>query len=502
MSGAYTPARSAYSRVFIIEGRARADHAPEFQSCLKAGPIEQGFGDVTKIECPSSTRYGEFDEVGEIQEAEERPTTNLVGNYAADLASDLLRIAKKRCDVDVQFHFGACTDPANFNLFTKAVIFEKAKITNYATDDLGALASDENAKVTETGDMSGREVYEVLPLTASEKAKDTVTNELVDVVICDQAGCGGDCNDESNGCEKIYSISVAAGGSPGTPADVVFSIDGGATWYAHDVDTLLATEDGSGIACLGSYLVVVSNESCSLHYAPKADVVPTDDPAWTEVSTGFVAAKCPNDIWSIGNSAFIVGDGGYVYFCEDPTAGVSVLDAGVATVDNLLAVHAISDTFAVAVGNNGAVIYTDNGTSWQSANPPVGVAINLNCVWVKSEDEWWVGTSTGRLYYTLDRGVTWTQKAFSGSGTGQVRDIAFSTDSVGYMAHSTAAPAGRILRTYDGGNSWVIIPEGTAVMPTNDYVGALAACTEDPNFVVGVGLAGNATDGFVVVAQD
>ena len=90
------------------------------------------------------------------------------------------------------------------------------------------------------------------------------------MVICDAIGCG-DCEDESDGCQKIYSVTLQAGGSPGTPADVVFSLDGGATFLAHDVDSLGAAEDPTGIACITIYIVVISNDSASLHWALKSE---------------------------------------------------------------------------------------------------------------------------------------------------------------------------------------------------------------------------------------
>jgi photosystem II stability/assembly factor-like uncharacterized protein len=106
------------------------------------------------------------------------------------------------------------------------------------------------------------------------------------------------------------------------------------------------------------------------------------------------------------------------------------------------------------------------------------------------------------MYYTVDKGANWTLQGFPGSGAGVVYDIDFASTSVGYLAHATATPAGRILRTYDGGQSWNILPEGTGTIPANDRINALAACIYDENFVVGVGLADDASDGIIVVGRD
>lgn len=499
MSG--TPLTSGKARVFLIEGRARGDHAPEYEYQLRVTGPAQSFGDVTKIQEPDPNQYDSWSEVGEIRGASDRATTTLEGHYARDVLSQMLAMARKRCAFDVQLHFGACQDPRSFNEFDKILVFEKAFATNWSGGDMGALQSDDNAMVDETTDISAKNMYEIVPMGFGVKAGSIVTNEVVDVKIGDAVSCG-ECETESDGCKKIFAVTKSAGGSPSTPSDVVFSIDKGITWYAHDVDSLGAAEDATGIDVVGRYVVVISSASDSLHYALKSEFDGVTDPSFTEVTTGFAVGGGPNSIFSVGSAAFIVGNGGYVYYTTDPTTGVTVLDAGTATTSVLTDVYALSEDFAVAVGQNGVVIYTENGETWSVAPKlPVGAGVTLNAVAIKTKSEWWVGSSTGKLYYTLNGGSTWNEKAFPGSGSGQVRDIEFATDSVGFISHSTAAPSGRILRTYDGGYSWSIVPETSATLPLNDYVNALAVCDLDPNFVVGVGLADDGADGFVVVGS-
>lgn len=496
----FDPVKTAYTRVFLIEGRARPDHVPAYKSTLRMMGISQGFGDIERIENPDPYEYGKFIEIGEIRGATERPTTSLEGRMAMTLRSDLLKLARRGCAFDIQLHTGKCTDPSEFNVFEKIIIFEGASLTSYSTEDLGALASGDNAVVNETGEMSGKEVYEVVPVSYGGAAGSIVTNEVVDVKICDSPSCG-DCETESDGCQKIYAITIAAGGSPTTPADIVYSPDGGTTWYAYDIDSLGAAENPDGVDCLAGYIVVVSNASASLHYATEITTIAPPD--FTEVATGFVAGGEPNAIFTKGSIAFICGDGGYIYKCVDPTAGVTVLDAGVAVLSNLFDIHAYSEDLVVAVGQDGAVVYTENGSTFSAATRPVGPAVTLNCVFAKSTLEWWVGASNGRLYYTLDGGTTWTEKAFNGSGAGQVYDIEFPTASIGFLSHAAATPRGRILRSFDGGQSWKVSPERTgAVLPLTDRLNALATCPYDPNFVVGVGLNDNGTDGVILVGSD
>lgn len=504
MANSSVPDQTGYSRVFLIEGGARADREADFHSCMRADALEQAYGDIEKIECPDPHQANQFVEVGEVQGADERPTSQLIGRYPAKEASDLKRLADLRCYNDVHLNIGTCTDVSLFNRFDKKLIWQYARITNYATDPLGALGSDERAVVNETADVSMREWYEVLGISYAVRAGTIVTNEVIDVVICDKISCG-DCDEASDGCQKIFALTIAAGGSPGTPADIVYSLNKGATWHADDVDSLGAAENPDALACVGEYLVVVSNDSASLHYAPLEDFNGVDDPEFIEQDDGFVAGGAPNDIWSVGNKAFIVGDAGYVYTVTDVPSGVVVIDAGVAEQDDLLAVHAIDEDFMVAVGNNGAIVKTENGATVTALGGPVGIGINLYAVWIKynDSDEWFIGGTNGTLYYTVDNGINWAESNFAGSGAGVIYDIAFSTKSVGYLAHATAAPVGRIFRTYDGGNTWVLTPDQSQDnMPANYLIVAIAACTEDPNFVVGVGQLDLAGDGIIVVGED
>lgn len=493
-------AKTAFSRVFLIEGRATPEHAPQYQSCMRAASVEQNFGDVQRVECPSSDEYGQFEEIGSIQGAIERATSSLIGRYAADIASELLRLARQRCAVDVQVHFGKCTDPRKFNTFTKALIWEDVALTSYGTEDLGALSSDENAPVGETSNISIGRFYEVLPLTLQQRASATVTNALVDAVVCDLRTCG-ECGMFSDGCYKAFVLQGGITGSPGTAPDVIYTGDKGAVWNSDEITTLDNIQTANGIACLSDYVVVVSNDSGSLHYKLKSSILAGTFGSWVEKATGFqVPGGEPNDIWSVGIGAFIVGDGGYIYYCTDPAEGVAVLDEGEATANNLYAVHALSSTAAIAVGANDTVVYTINGTSWAAANA-TGAGTDLTGCWMRTATEWWVTTANGHLYYTLDSGTTWTEKTLPGVSITKLEDVQFVTDSVGYVA-GTANAIGALWRTYDAGYSWVRLPEGAGSLPGSATLfSALAGCIHDPNYIIAAG--GDITsDGVLLVGED
>ena len=496
------PVRSPFSRVFTIEDRAGPANVPVYLGEGRAMGPSWGFGDRTPIRKPDPNRYGAFTIIDAIKAERGLPALSIENRYQYTI-SDFLRMARRGCAIDLQVHFGQCQDPRDFNGgWDKILVLEGADFSNFNTNEMGAVEQGEDAVVNETVDFNGLDLYEILKVSFAELAGTEVIGEVVAVTICDSVTCG-ECGLPSTGCQHVFAITITQTGSPGLPAELIYSIDGGDTIGETNVSTLGPTEDPSGMACVGTNLAIVSNDSCSIHYAPIADIEDGTE-VWTAIATGLTcAAGAPNAIFSMGSRfTWIVGDGGYIYFTADITAGATdTQDAGVATTEDLQDIHGFDELNLVAVGDNNAVVFTTNGgETWASITGPA-VGIVLNTVWMKSADEWFVGSAAGNLYYTRNAGTTWTTKAFPGSAAGQVRDIVFATPTVGYLAHDTAAAAGRILRTVDGGQSWYVLPEGTGAIPTNDRVNSLAACGEDVNIVYGGGLAGDATDGFLVKAS-
>jgi photosystem II stability/assembly factor-like uncharacterized protein len=498
---AFKPAKQGSSRVHIIEGQARPDHEPNFMDCMIAGGDEWSLGDVTPIKCQSPDEYNQFVEVGSTQAAPERVSQSLNGRLPLNLSSTLLRLARRRCAYDVHINLGECRDPTNNNVFNKKKIYENATSTSYGSDELGAHDGDE--AVNETTDISAADMYEVLPLSWQLRASDIVTNPIIDVVICSKPECG-DCDDEDDGCEVIYALADSAPGSPGTAPDVIWSIDRGVTLASDEVSTLIDTDRGAALACVDDKLVVISNEDDAIHWKLQSLINAGTAANWNRVVAGVVAAGSLRDIWGVGRAAFLCGDAGYVYYTSNPIAGVTVLDAGVATTQQLNAIHAISTTFAVAVGESGAVVWTQDRNTWTAATAPA--AISLQGVWIKDERTWIVVAGTGAIYYTIDQGTNWTQITNLPVTLAALYDVAFSNNSVGYIGGNIAGPVAVTLRTYDGGFSWVESPELVGNFPTAEYVHAIAACKYDANFAVAVGLAEGVApaldDGFYAVGND
>lgn len=489
--------KTPFTRVFTIEGRAGPANIPDYQGQVRVLSPSWGFGDRTPVREPDPSRYGAFRIIDSIKAERDLPTLPLEARYNFT-RDEFLRLARLGCPFDVQIHMGKCQDPRDFNGgWDKILVLEGGDISNWAPSDMGALEQGDEAVITESIDINGLDLYEILQLSLAALAGTQIVMEVVDVTICDSVQCGI-CGIPSDGCQTVFAIQVATTGSPGLPSELIASRDGGTTIIERNITSLPANRNPTALACVGTRVMVVSNDDCSIHYAVTANILASTE-TWTKSVLGLTCpAGAPNDLFSLGSTfTWVVGNGGYVYFYNDITGTPVAQSSGGVTTQNLNAIHGYDELNLVAVGAANAVIYTRNGgATWVSVTGPA-VGVVLNTVWMRGKNEWFVGTAGGQLWYTRDAGVTWTQKTFSGSGAGSVTDVAFATPTVGYMAHTTATPTGRILRTLDGGQSWYVLPEGTGAIPTNLRINALAACGEDVNIVYGGGV-GTGTDGILV----
>lgn len=490
--------RTPHSRVWIIQDGAAPNHSPKYKGLARLTGITVNFGDVTPVRVPDPDQYGRFIVVDKVRGEPGLPTTTLQSRMEREL-SDLLKLSRDSCEFSVQAHIGICKNPQDFNGgWEKVHVFERAVATQYTSGELGALDQGQDAVIDEEIAITAEDYYEVVPIRPSELAASQIVQEIVSVNICDTKQCGI-CGMSSNGCQRILAVTKSHGGSPGLAAEIMYSENQGGSFGETNISTLGANEDPIDAACVGVNFVVVSHEGDAIHYALLADIFNGNE-SWSEVTLGIEAAGSPRAIFSLGSAfTWLVGDGGYVYFSDDIASGVEVQSSGGATAQNLNDIHGADEFFLVAVGASNAVIYTaDAGDTWSSVTgPAVGVA--LSNVFVKDQNTWFVTAANGKLFYTTNQGVTWSEKGFPGSGAGVTTAIDFATDSVGYLAHTTAAGVGRILRTIDGGNSWYVLSEITGIaIPDNDKINSLAACGEDANFVLGGGLGADATDGILV----
>jgi len=482
---------NTYSRVWLIEGGAGPSRARSYFGNWKAGAVSWDLGDLTVIREPDPNNYNRFIRTGRYRGEPGDPELTITARYTFQ-RSRLLRMARLDCEHTLHVHMGQCENPQDFPRgWEKTLILEGASINSYSTEDLGAMAPDENAPVNEEVPFVGTDLYEVTRLTFSEMASAMTTGAVVDVYVCDSAQCGA-CGVASDGCQVVLALVGAVPGSPGLTSGILVTTNGGGLWTAVAGPPVV----GDALYCAGDVAVVISESDGALYYTDLSDLT-IGVANWTRVANGFAAGEGPLASWSLGASeTWIAGAGGTVYMSSDPALGVAISSQG-ATANDLNAIHASDSLNVVAVGAGNTVLRTANGgTSWGVVPGPEPGAV-LNSVWMRSPLEWIVGTATGRLWYTINGGGTWDEKGFTGAGTGSVNDIVFATPSVGFLAQNTGT-AGRVLRTIDGGFSWYVLPEGAGSIPVNESVTRLAVC-DDPNILYAAGV-GSGSDGILLKA--
>lgn len=463
-----------------------------------AGGLSYGQGGLTPVRVPSDEAYEQFDTVDSIQGQPDLPSLPVTFRMTRNL-SQVYRMARKRCIVDVQLHFGACKNPADFNNgWEKVGILDQSRITTYGTGDLGAMDADQNAPVDENVEFVGQDWYEVVPLTPSVSGTAAITDEVIKVLICDQRTCG-ECGLDSDGCQNIFAIVSDTSGSPGLNARIMYSKDQGATWSSQVVNSMAAAEVPVDAVCAGPYIVIFSGGSNDrMHYALITEVL-RGIAVWNAVATGFVGAGSPSKAYAHNaENIWVTGDGGYIYKITDPTNSASAKTSGDITTQNLKGIHSYDDTNVVAVGASNVVLLSRNGgTSWALQTGPAA-GVQMNAVWMTGANSWLIGSNAGVLYFTEDAGLTYTTIGIPDSASGIINDIRFSKRSVGYIGRSmTSNPRAQILRSIDGGYSW-FKAEGKETMPLGQTINSIAACEDNPNLVFGGGLDTALSDGYLV----
>ena len=245
-------------------------------------------------------------------------------------------------------------------------------------------------------------------LNFGEKAGPEVEREVLSLTFVTNTDCVA-CDTPEVYTDRLYALTKSSGAaSPGTPAEVIYTTDGGQTWSQVNITGLGTTVNPDRIRAVGTSWWWWWPRRAATTYAPLNQLTGVPG-TWTLVTTGFVAAKQPNDMFVLSpNEVFFVGEGGYIYKSTDITAGVTAINAGVATTSDLKRIHGARDTL-LAVGESGAIVRSKNrGNTWATATlSPTSATVRA--VSVLTERLFWIGTSGGKVYWTPNGGESWTE---------------------------------------------------------------------------------------------
>lgn len=361
--------------------------------------------------------------------------------------------------------------------------------------DLGTrMSRDSDDPVMHSVSAMGVALYPAGALGFGEEAATDVVVEVIDAVYGQSIQCGT-CGMENDGSRVIYALTRSNVGSPAAPGQLIYSLDGGATWTSASITGIGATAEPRYIDIAGDILFV-GTDATTLLYARinSATGIPG---TWSTVTLP-VAMR---DVYVQSPSAiFFSADSGRVYKTTDITTAPSLIDSG--ATDNLLRITGDGTGVLVAVGANGRVYRSLNGgITWATLTAPANTS--LNAVAMLGDNDIWVGGADGILYHTVNGGATWESAYTTG---GAIDDLVFATREVIWMSYAAASVA-HLVTSLDGGDTFALDSATSRILnwPVFQRAGRLAVpYLADPavaaNYITVCGLAASGADGLLLSA--
>jgi photosystem II stability/assembly factor-like uncharacterized protein len=442
-----------------------------FLGCHDLGDISEPAGSLELLRCMD--KRGGWRTVGSTQKPPDAVTTSI--ENMTFIARDWLE--RLNCEFTLFAFHRSGGEPDIFTNYVRARILNNCRVTTLT--DKQIVHHEEEQSSTQSRDIEAwPPVFRTGDLTARRQAT-SETLALNDVVAYSPL----DCEEGVVPGDKV----IAGADSSSYSGNVLRTTDAGSDWAALASDPFAA---GKNIQSLVSFPIsdTVTRFLAAQTAAGGAQgkVAYSDDngASWTTVNIGGATAGHgavdSGALFALDQSHIWLASAlGYIYFSSDGGATWTAQTSGDLTTDSFHAVAFADESSGMAVGANDAILFTsDGGSTWEEASA-TGSADALNCV-APSGNFWWIGTSGGDLWYSRDDGETWTQRRYSGDGVGEVADIAFANELVGYAIHNTAAPIGSILVTINGGYSWKAI-----TTPTNAGLNALSIADLNTLYAVG-----------------
>ena len=399
---------------------------------------------------------------------------------------------------------GPCKNPSDFvngwSDFVKIYSYGRAN----SIDESGNTTFEDDNTSMAAVEFQYSAIYRIGSFLFGEKGAGEVEREVVDLVWAGGIDCGA-CGPGDDGTKRLYAVTKSSGAaSPGTPAEIIYTVDGGATFGQQNITGLGGTVDPTGIELVGNYLVVLDTAGNGYWFA-EINTLTGVPGTWSNVTTGFIASKQPTDMYVAGASeVYFSANGGYIYKSTDIPSGVTVSDAGNVNTSNYQRIHGQDDCIVVT-GDSGKIVKTLNrGQTW--ANVTLSpTSATVRAILVLDDFRYWIGTSGGLVYYTINGGEFFTVVTLPGGTLTVIDDIVAATDEVIHISARTATPTGRLITSWNGGQKWASSATTTQRIqnfPTASRFNRIAVprtgqATTDSNTIAMGGLSGGGTDGIL-----
>lgn len=493
-------------RAFSQRGGSKPNNAIRY-----AGPDEQYmmFGDVANPRRGSITPIREHDSftrnayrlIGRTQAAPDLQT--VTATFKRKHGGITWVVDDLTCPNTFYELAGDCGQPDSFlyGWSDFVAIYSDGLATN--TTHKGRKSDVEDAAMTDDVELTLASYYEISGMSFGENAQVVVEREVVDTAYASFIECSN-CGLNNDGTARLYAVTKSSGaGSPGTPAEVVWTIDGGASYSQTNITGLGGTTDPTGLDIFGNFVIVLDTAGNG-YWAAELNKITGAPLSWSNITTGFTSSNQPNDMFvANGGLMFLCGQNGRIYKTTNPLTGVEEVFTGGGA--DLLRIAGDGNGTIVAVGESGVLIKsTNNGITWSAVATPTSGT--LRAVEVMDRYLYWIGSGTGGIWFTINGGETWTQ--FSPANITRVDDIVFATEEVGYIiAGAPNATTARLYTTYNAGRDWSSTEVSTNPRLLNWITFTRGNRIAVPKFVPDsvaarrvaiAGLSGGGTDGILI----
>jgi photosystem II stability/assembly factor-like uncharacterized protein len=216
----------------------------------------------------------------------------------------------------------------------------------------------------------------------------------------------------------------------------------------------LNASGGSNYQWYNNGIYIPGANSASLNVTQSGNYAVSGTSGWVKQSpTGGTTDL--NDVYSVNNRIFIVGDGGFMRRSFNNGGTYTTIATG--TTQDLNSVHFIDTLTGYVVGNGGLILFTtDKGNNWTTQNS--GTSENLLSVVFVNATTGYACGANGTILNTTDAGTTWN--AQSSGTTQQLNAIQFSTGANSGNGYAVGNN-GVILRTVNAGATWTAQVSGT-----------------------------------------
>jgi len=452
-----------------------------FLGCHDLGDITESMGSVELQRCMN--KKGGWKTVGSLTSPPDAVTTS-IENLTFSVRDWLEKLS---CEFTLFHLHRECGEPDIFNNYKRALILNNARVTSIVNKGL-AHHSDE------VGSTQSRDIEAWPPLIRTgdltlRRQTTSETKDINDMYTYVPVNCLVD-------CPAPGLTALAVTDSSTYDEDVLRTLDGGATWTilagepfvkGENVITCCAFPISSTITRLLVGQIAVATNTGRVSYSDD------NGATWAEVVfTGINGhgAGGHNSLFALDQGhIWLASAKGYIYFSSDGGATWVKQTQGTLSIKDGKSIYFADESNGMAGFNDDIIMKTsDGGLTWSltAAVTGGGVGCHINAIY-KAGDFWWVGTETGKLFYSNDVGATWTERTFPNSGVGKVADLVFANDLVGYLLRNSAAPLGEILVTINGGYTWRAM-----VTPANSGLNSLAVADENTVYACGDANGGTA----------